>query len=263
MQLAVRGEPLDGRDLGAVGLDREDRAGFRAPAVHEDGAGAALTGVAPDVRAGQAQLLAQEVDQEHAGVDVSLARLAVHGHRDLDHVCLLSGKGHRAKWPSTPERSGALSCGDVMVGIDHFTSSFSPALTRSPTHCPSTRCTRGRGLRGQQPPATSERRRVSPPRQRSRESRQQRSYTAASPRPTRAQRGSDHHRAPASRRCPTRAAQRAIRATIMAAGASSDTPSNKPATSGGDHSKVNPTPVSANAVTTSSILATTTSTNNR
>jgi len=47
----------------------------------------------------------------------------------------------------------------------------------------------------------------------------------------------------------------AMRPTINAAGASSDTPSNSPATSGGDNSKVNPTPVSANAVTTSSFLA--------
>ena len=56
--------------VGAVGLHREDRAGLRAAAVDEDGAGAALAGVAADVRAGQAQLLAQEVDEQHAGLDV-------------------------------------------------------------------------------------------------------------------------------------------------------------------------------------------------
>ena len=76
--------------VGAVGLDREDRAGLRAPAVDEDGAGAALTGVAADVRAGQTQVFAEEVDEEHARVDVSLAHLAVDGHRDLGHVCALS-----------------------------------------------------------------------------------------------------------------------------------------------------------------------------
>ena len=90
MQVAVRGEALDGGDRGAVGLDREDRAGFRASAVDQDGAGAALTGVAPDVRAGQAQVLAQEVDQEQARIDVSLARFAVDGHRDVGHVCAFS-----------------------------------------------------------------------------------------------------------------------------------------------------------------------------
>ena len=76
--------------VGAVGLDREDRAGLRAPAVDEDGAGAALAGVAPDVRAGQTQLFAKEVDEKHARFDVALANLAVDGHRDLGHVCALS-----------------------------------------------------------------------------------------------------------------------------------------------------------------------------
>jgi hypothetical protein len=89
-----------------------------------------------------------------------------------------------------------------------FTSSFSLAPTRSLTQCASTRCTRGRIQRGEQPPATSERQRVLRPRPRLREPRQQRSYRAASPRPTHAARGSVHHRAPASRRRPTRAAQR-------------------------------------------------------
>ena len=58
----------------AVGLDREDRAGLRAAAVDEDGAGAALARVAADVRAGEAQVLAQEVDEQQARVDVRLAR---------------------------------------------------------------------------------------------------------------------------------------------------------------------------------------------
>ena len=60
--------------VGAIGLDREHRARLRAPAVDEDGAGAALAGVAADVRAGQAQLFAEEVDEEHARLDVGLAR---------------------------------------------------------------------------------------------------------------------------------------------------------------------------------------------
>ena len=90
MQVAVRREPLDRRDRRAVGLDREDRARLRAAAVDEDGAGSALAGVAPDVRAGQTQLFAEEVDEEHARVDVSLANLAVDGHRDLGHGLSLS-----------------------------------------------------------------------------------------------------------------------------------------------------------------------------
>ena len=41
---------------------------FDAPAVDEDGAGAALTGVAPDVGAGQAQMLAKDSGRA-AGAD--------------------------------------------------------------------------------------------------------------------------------------------------------------------------------------------------
>ena len=55
----------------------------------------------------------------------------------------------------------------------------------------------------------------------------------------------------------------AIRPNINATGASSDTPSNNPATIGGDNNKVTPTPISASAVTTSSFLATTSCTDNR
>jgi hypothetical protein len=93
-------------------------------------------------------------------------------------------------------------------GRRHSSHEFLLTQTRSPAHSADSRCTRRRVLRGAQPPATSERRPVSTLRQRLREPRQQRSYTAASPRPTRAGRGSVHHRAPASRRRPTRAAQR-------------------------------------------------------
>jgi hypothetical protein len=41
---------------------------FDAAAVEEHGAGAALAGVAPDVRAGEQQVLAQEVDEQQCAV---------------------------------------------------------------------------------------------------------------------------------------------------------------------------------------------------
>src|SRR5262245_8060138 len=89
VQLAVRGEPLDRRDGRSVGLHREERAGLRAAAVDENGAGAALCGVAADVRAGQAQLFAEEVDEQDARVDLPLADLAINGHRNLSHRSVL------------------------------------------------------------------------------------------------------------------------------------------------------------------------------
>src|SRR5207244_3642103 len=49
VQLAVAREPFDGRDGAAVGLHREHRARFRAPAVDEHRARAALARVAADV----------------------------------------------------------------------------------------------------------------------------------------------------------------------------------------------------------------------
>ena len=85
VQLAVLGQTLDRGDLGAVGLDGEDRAGLDAAAVDQHRARAALARVAADVRAGQQQLLAQEVDEEQARLDVALAHLAVDGHRDVSH----------------------------------------------------------------------------------------------------------------------------------------------------------------------------------
>ena len=49
---------LDGRDVGAVGLDGEHGAALHGSAVDEHDARAALAGVAADVRAGQAELVA-------------------------------------------------------------------------------------------------------------------------------------------------------------------------------------------------------------
>ncbi|GAC1467839.1 MAG: hypothetical protein PVSMB1_16770 [Gemmatimonadaceae bacterium] len=89
MQVTVLGQALDRGDRRAVGLDRKDRAGLRAPAVDEDGAGSTLTGVAPDVRARQTQLFAEEVDEKDTRINVALANLPVDGHRDVGHRYVL------------------------------------------------------------------------------------------------------------------------------------------------------------------------------
>ena len=52
-------------------------------AVDVDGARAAVARVAADVRAGQAEVVAQEVDEQEARLDVGLVRLAVDGDRDV------------------------------------------------------------------------------------------------------------------------------------------------------------------------------------
>ena len=77
------GHALDGLDLAAVGLDGEHRAGLGALAVDVDGARAAVARVAADVRAGQPEVVAQEVDEQEAGLDVGLVGLAVDRDRDV------------------------------------------------------------------------------------------------------------------------------------------------------------------------------------
>ena len=82
MQVVAVAQPLDRRDLAAVGLDREHRAALHGHAVHVHRAGAAVGRVAADVSARQAERVAQEVDEQQPRLDLCLARLAVHGHRD-------------------------------------------------------------------------------------------------------------------------------------------------------------------------------------
>ena len=62
-ELARVRQPFDRVHAPAVGLHREHEAAAHDLAVHAHGAGAAHAVLAADVRAGEAQLLAQEVDQ--------------------------------------------------------------------------------------------------------------------------------------------------------------------------------------------------------
>ena len=58
--------------VGAVGLDGEQHAALHRLAVEVDGAGAAVAGVAADVRPGQVEVVADEVDEQPARVDLAL-----------------------------------------------------------------------------------------------------------------------------------------------------------------------------------------------
>jgi hypothetical protein len=62
MQRAVFGESFDGGDLCAFGLHCEDVAGFDRASVQMDSACAALGRIAADVRAGEPELIAKELD---------------------------------------------------------------------------------------------------------------------------------------------------------------------------------------------------------
>src|SRR3954447_20509995 len=75
--------PFDRLDLTAVGLDREHGAALGALAVDLDRACAAVAGVATDVCPGQAEVVAQEVDEQETGLDVGFVGLAVDRHGDV------------------------------------------------------------------------------------------------------------------------------------------------------------------------------------
>src|SRR5262249_16698529 len=64
------GQPLDGRDLGAGRLRGHHGAGLNCAAIQMDYAGPALPGIAPHMRPGQAQRVAQELDQERSIFDL-------------------------------------------------------------------------------------------------------------------------------------------------------------------------------------------------
>src|SRR5690349_8219853 len=82
VQLAVGGEALDGRDLGALHLQREHRARLHRAAVHVHRARAALRGVAADVRAGEPELLADELHEQRARIHAAGHGLAVDRQRN-------------------------------------------------------------------------------------------------------------------------------------------------------------------------------------
>src|SRR5262249_40843540 len=82
MELAIPLQSLDRLHLVAVGLDREEGAGFDRHAVEQNGARPAVGGVAADVCTGQAQGLAQEMDEQQSRLDLRLMRLAVDVYLD-------------------------------------------------------------------------------------------------------------------------------------------------------------------------------------
>src|SRR6185312_3792671 len=81
-------ERLDGLDAAAVGLHRKHAAGAGREPIEQDGAGAAHAVFAADMRAGQADLVADEVREQQPWLDSPLVRSAVDRHVDLQRVHL-------------------------------------------------------------------------------------------------------------------------------------------------------------------------------
>ena len=107
------------------GGDREDRAGLHRPPVQVHGTGAALGGVAADMRAGQPERVAQEMDEKGAVLDLGLAHHPVHGHADTCHGAAPSGS------------AGAPDARAEKVAKNSVDSLFAEDLTRREPSCAS------------------------------------------------------------------------------------------------------------------------------
>ena len=77
MQILSVRESLDGGDLRALGLDREHEARADRLSVADDGTGPANAVLAAHMGAGEVQLLAQEIGEQHAWLGLTAARRAV------------------------------------------------------------------------------------------------------------------------------------------------------------------------------------------
>src|SRR5690606_31863783 len=98
------GHSLDRAHLRPFAVEREDRAGLHRLAIEMHRAGAALRRVAADMRAGKAEPVAQELDQERAPLDLARDLLAVDHERYDRHAILpRMPRWHPSSWgPSGP-----------------------------------------------------------------------------------------------------------------------------------------------------------------
>src|SRR4051794_34265918 len=87
-------ETFYGGDVAAVGLDGEEQARSNRFVLQQHGATPAGTMLAPQMRAREPAVVAQEVAQRLARLDVRRARGTVHRHRDR----------HVSHWPPPPSR---------------------------------------------------------------------------------------------------------------------------------------------------------------
>src|SRR5690606_6126589 len=127
VQLAVLGQTLDRGHLGALRPRRQHGADLDRLAVDVDRAGAALAGVAADVGAGQIEVLAQELDEEGARLDLARHCLTVHRHGNASHsvspltslpfaarfVCVMRGSASRAANPGPARTAVPMKLGEA------------------------------------------------------------------------------------------------------------------------------------------------------
>ncbi len=108
MQVVTGRHPFDRPDLASVRLDGQHRARLDGHAVHVDGAGTALAGVAADVGAGQVEVFAEGLDQETSRLHVQLPACPIDDERDVF--------AHGREPPATRAMTGSDGCAPGPLG---------------------------------------------------------------------------------------------------------------------------------------------------
>ncbi len=85
--IGIGRKPFDGRDAGAVSLDREHRTRFDGLTVQMDRAATALAGVATDVGSGKTERIAQRISKQRPVFNGHGLGFTVNGKFDFTH-CL-------------------------------------------------------------------------------------------------------------------------------------------------------------------------------
>src|SRR5215831_16873285 len=102
-------QALDGDHVAVAHAARRRNARADSPPAHEDAARPALGEAATEVSAGEAEVVAQHVEERDVGIiGVDLARAPVHPERDLGHGCL-SASRREWRWPAPCPRPGSPS----------------------------------------------------------------------------------------------------------------------------------------------------------
>ena len=98
IKFAGLAQAFNGRDLRALRIDGQNRAGIDGFAVQMDGAGAAGPAIAHALGSGQVKLIAQRVQQRDSRLQLCLELLAVdiEGHRNLAGT-VISGRHHECQ----------------------------------------------------------------------------------------------------------------------------------------------------------------------
>src|SRR5476649_1871966 len=96
MKLVDGSQTFDRVDLGAVKLNRKKKAGAHAVPVHENGAGAANTVFAANMRARETERLAEKIGEKQPRLDRELVSGAIHFDANCVVLFIVVSRAHGA-----------------------------------------------------------------------------------------------------------------------------------------------------------------------